>query len=69
MGQTMRLFEECQGKINSFSQIQMLLKLWAFVFNCEIPPLIVAGHFNETLASQSKQLKYLKVGLNATFLG
>jgi hypothetical protein len=45
----MHLSKECPGKINSFSQIQILLKLWAVVFNREILPLIVAGHFKEML--------------------
>jgi hypothetical protein len=51
----MRLIKEYPGKITPFSQIQKLMKLWAAVFNREIPLRVVAGHFKETLALPSKK--------------
>jgi hypothetical protein len=51
----MRLIKEYPGKITPFSQIQKLMKLWAVVFNREIPPRVVAGHFKEMLALPSKK--------------
>jgi hypothetical protein len=56
----MRLIKEYPGKIPPFSQIQKLMKLWAVVFNREIPPRVVAGIFKETLASPSKIKRYAR---------
>ncbi len=53
--QTMSLIKEYPGKIAPFSQIQKMMKLWAVIFNREIPPRVVAGHFKERLALPSKK--------------
>ncbi len=57
--QTTRLIKEYPGKITPSSQIQKLMKLWAVVVNCGIPPWVVAGHFKKTLASPNKKYTYV----------